>query len=81
VNEVAEQGAGPDVCGGDAYIELKNIGTTSFNPSYGFLVNYKEPKEGLEDTAPQYEFPDGSPNIDKRAKHVLRSDFIQLRHL
>jgi hypothetical protein len=76
VNEVAENGAGSDVCSGEAYIELKNIETSSFNPPYGFLVNNKQPREGLEDIAPQYGFPYGSASIDTGDFRLLcRSDF------
>jgi hypothetical protein len=59
INEIAEQGIGPDVCGGEGYIELKNIGSSPIDPSGYFLFNYKNP-----DLDRQYEFPAGSASID-----------------
>jgi hypothetical protein len=71
VNEVADSGAGSDSCDGEDYVELKNIGPDTVDPSGYMLTDEKGPTDG-----DAYKFPAESASIDVGAILLLCKDAV-----
>jgi hypothetical protein len=67
MNEIADKGDG-SFCEGKAYIELKNVGISPFNPANSQLK--------IKDSSLKYEFPNGSDDIAPNAFLVVCDPFV-----